>query len=80
MTLYIRGWTESTLKHSLLINNRSEKDIQQILNQFWSLYEHEARKECYQLLDICINYTYMILKKKQREALSKSINIQIKCR
>jgi hypothetical protein len=63
MTLFIRSWSESTLKQALLINNRSKQDIEQILNQFWSLYEQEARKGFYQLSDICMNYTYLILKK-----------------
>ncbi|CAF3663667.1 unnamed protein product [Rotaria sp. Silwood1] len=63
ITLYIRGWSESTLKQVLLINNRSKQDIEQILNRFWSLFDHEARKEFYHLLDISINLTYLILKK-----------------
>ncbi|CAF3720825.1 unnamed protein product [Rotaria sordida] len=64
MTLYVRSWSESTLEQALLINNRSKQDIEQILNQFWSLYNHDARKQVDQLLDICMNFTYLILKKK----------------
>jgi hypothetical protein len=66
MTLYVRSWSELILKQTLLINNRSEKDIERILNQFWSLYEHKLRKDFQQLLDIFMNYTTLILKKTKR--------------
>ncbi|CAF0844401.1 unnamed protein product [Didymodactylos carnosus] len=66
MALYVRSWSESTLKHALLVNNRLKEDIEQILNQFWSLYEHQVRKECYQLVDMYINFTSLVLKKKKK--------------
>ncbi|CAF0909504.1 unnamed protein product [Rotaria sordida] len=66
MTLYTRSWSELTLKQALLVNNRSKQDIEQILDQFWSLFNYNARKEFNQLLNICMNYTYLILKKKKR--------------
>jgi hypothetical protein len=67
MTLYIRSWSESTLRQALLISNRSNKDIEQILHQFWSLYEHEVKNNFDQLLNIYMNYTYLILKKKEEK-------------
>ncbi|CAF1132389.1 unnamed protein product [Didymodactylos carnosus] len=61
ITLYIRSWSELTLKQALLINNRSKKDIEQMLNQFWSLYDQEVRNEFHKVLDLCMNYTYLVI-------------------
>lgn len=66
MTLYIRSWSEPILKQTLLINNRSKEDIEQILDQYWSLYDNELRKGPEQLLNLCMNYTYLILKKMKK--------------
>ena len=64
MASYVRSWSELTLKKALVDNHRPENEIGQTLNQFWSLYEQEARKEVSQLLDIHMNFVYLILKKK----------------
>lgn len=64
MTSYVRSWCEPILKQTFLINNRSKEDLEQILNQYWSLYGQEVRLGLDQLIDIRMNYTYLILKKK----------------
>lgn len=65
MTAYIRSWSDAILQQVLLMNHRSNEDIKQIQDQFWSSYEHEARKELPQLVDMRMNYIYLILKKKE---------------
>ena len=66
MTAYVRSWSESILRQVLLTNNRTNEDIERIQDQFWSLYKHEARKEFDQLVEMCMNYIYLILKKKEK--------------
>ena len=66
VTLFVCSWSDSILKQTLLRNNRPENDIEQILKQFWSLYEYEARKQFDQLLNISMNYIYLILKKNEQ--------------
>ncbi|UJR12303.1 hypothetical protein I4U23_016480 [Adineta vaga] len=61
---YVRSWSESILKQTLMTSNRSREEIEQIQSQFWSLYSDELRKEFNQLLDMHMNFTYLILKKK----------------
>ncbi|UJR34521.1 hypothetical protein I4U23_021929 [Adineta vaga] len=61
---YVRSWSESILKQTLMTSNRSREEIEQIQSQFWSLYSDELRKEFNQLLDTHMNFTYLILKKK----------------
>ena len=67
MTSYVRSWSESILRQTLVINNRSSQDIEQIAERFWSLYELETRKELDQFVTMHMNYIYLILRKKKRE-------------
>lgn len=67
MTSYIRSWSESILRQTLVSNNRSTQDIEQIVEQFWLLYELEARKELDQFVKMCMNYIYLILRKKEEK-------------
>ncbi|CAF0856886.1 unnamed protein product [Adineta steineri] len=64
LTSYVRSWSESILKQALFENNKSEKDIEQTINQFWNLYDQEVRKRFDQFLNIRSNVIYLILKKK----------------
>ena len=64
MASYVRSWSELTLKQALVDNHRAEQQIEPLLQQFWALYEQEARKEVSQLLDTRMNFIYLILQKK----------------
>ncbi|CAF3129509.1 unnamed protein product [Rotaria sp. Silwood2] len=65
MTQYVRSWSESTLKQALMVNNRSKQDTEHILNECWSLFSHKAREQWDQLLDLRMNFTYVVLRKKK---------------
>ncbi|CAF1488620.1 unnamed protein product [Adineta ricciae] len=41
LTSYVRSWSDVILRQTLLLNNRSDQDIEQIANQFWNCYDQE---------------------------------------
>ncbi|CAF5119845.1 unnamed protein product, partial [Rotaria sp. Silwood1] len=47
ITLFTRSWSESALKQSLLNNGRSEEETEQLLIEFWTTYEREAKEHLY---------------------------------
>ena len=63
ITPYVRSWSEAILEQTLTINNRSKSDIEQVLNQFWPLYDQLVRENVDRFVDSRMNYTYLILKK-----------------
>ncbi|CAF5060462.1 unnamed protein product [Rotaria sp. Silwood1] len=62
ITLFNRSWSESALKQSLLNNGRSEEGTEQLLTEFWTTYETEAKEHLYKY-DSSLKFTYLILKK-----------------
>lgn len=64
LTLYVRSWSESILQNALILNYRSNDDIEKIQEQFWSTYECQLKTQLDQLLNMHMNLTYLVLKKK----------------
>ncbi|CAF4290999.1 unnamed protein product [Adineta steineri] len=54
---------ELILKQALLDNNKSKKDMQQAMNQFWNLYDEEVQTRFDEVLNIRSNVIYLILNK-----------------
>jgi hypothetical protein len=62
-TQFVRSWGEPSLRQALEMNDhRSEKDIEALLNQFWTMYEREVKEHSNQF-DTSSSRTYLILKK-----------------
>ncbi|CAF0868051.1 unnamed protein product [Adineta steineri] len=62
VTSFMRSWSESSLKQALEINKQSTEEINQILHQFWTLYEQEIRANPHEYI-ACAYFTHLILKK-----------------
>ncbi|UJR24572.1 hypothetical protein I4U23_005947 [Adineta vaga] len=62
-TSFIRGWSESNLEQTLINNRRKHKDICELLNRFWNLYEEKVREKP-NLAHFSEDYVYVNLKKK----------------
>ncbi|CAF1453555.1 unnamed protein product [Adineta steineri] len=63
VTMLMQSGTELALKQSLQINGRSNQEIDEIIMQFWHLYEQTINNEVFEN-DINTYATYLILKKE----------------
>ncbi|CAF1238454.1 unnamed protein product [Adineta steineri] len=63
LTMLMQSGTELALKQSLQINGRSNQEIDEIIMQFWHLYEQTINNEVFEN-DINTYATYLILKKE----------------
>jgi len=64
LTPIMRTWSETILRQAIQSNGRSLEDIENILKQFWILFEKEVRERpnAYEH-PICFYNTYLILQK-----------------
>ncbi|CAF1489194.1 unnamed protein product [Rotaria sordida] len=61
-TQWTRSWVESVLRQTLEMHERSTKDIETILDQYWTHFENAAKERPHDdIVNMCDNY--LVLKK-----------------